>query len=108
MKGQKVLRTTITFLKFLNGTRLNRKAWRKKLARVIVLNNFMESQKQKILNLLLDLQWHCTSEFYAMFIADPRRRLCTLREEYVLENRKCHQHNFHKGYSKEWRLIEKI
>ena len=69
----------------------------------------MQSQKQTILNLLLDDAWHCTSEFYALYIADPRRRLCDIKKDgYVLENRKCQQHDFHKGYSKEWRLIRYI
>ena len=56
----------------------------------------MQSQKQIILNMLLDSEWVCTSH----------RRLCDIKKDgYVLENRKCQQHDFHKGYSKEWRLI---
>jgi queuine/archaeosine tRNA-ribosyltransferase len=64
------------------------------------------SQQTKILNLLDDNQWHCTSQFYSMFIADPRKRLHELREQgKQLEWRWCKTHNFHSGQQKEWRLI---
>lgn len=62
------------------------------------------SQKNKILLLLQDNSWHCTNEFYASFIADPRSRISELkRNGYILEWRWCQQHNHAK--SKEWRLI---
>jgi hypothetical protein len=68
-----------------------------------------DSQKNKIIKLLLDGQWHCTSEFYALFMADPRRRICDLKEDgYIFEEpRRCQQHDYHRGGSKEWRLKEK-
>ena len=62
----------------------------------------MESQKTKILNILEDKGWHCTNEFYASYMADPRKRLHELRQKFTLEWRWCEQHD-HKG-SKEWRL----
>jgi hypothetical protein len=63
------------------------------------------SQQTKILNLLDDGKWHCTSEFYAMYIADPRKRLHELREQkQPLEWRWCKTHDYHAGQQKEWRL----
>jgi hypothetical protein len=63
------------------------------------------TQKIKILNLLEDGAWHCSSEFYAMYIADPRKRLHELREQgKPLEWRWCESHSFHDGQQKEWRL----
>ena len=48
------------------------------------------SQQTKILNLLSDNQFHCSSEFYAMYIADPRTRICELKKKgYNLESRAC-------------------
>ena len=64
------------------------------------------SQKSTILNILTDYEFHCSSEFYANYIADPRTRLCELKKAgYVLENRKCEKHDYHKGFSKQWKLL---
>ena len=64
------------------------------------------SQKQKILNLLIDREWVCTSDMYALYIADVRRRLVDLKKDgYILASRKCEQHDYHAGGSKEWHLI---
>lgn len=66
------------------------------------------TQKDKILNLLQQNEWTCTSQMYALYIADVRRRLCDLAQDgYELESRKCRQHDYHAGGSKEWRLIQK-
>lgn len=71
-----------------------------------IVDNMKTSQQQKILNLLSDNQFHCTSEMYAMYCADPRTRLCELKKKgYELECRKCKTHDYHDGGSKEWRLI---
>ena len=65
------------------------------------------SQQQLILDLLKDGQWICSSQFYASFIADPRTRICELKKKgYLLENRKCEQHDYHRGFSKEWKLLD--
>jgi len=65
------------------------------------------SQKNKILDLLNDSGWHCTSEFYAMYMSDPRRRLCDLRDSgYALESKRCQLHDYHNGGSKMWRLLK--
>lgn len=64
------------------------------------------TQHEKILDILSDGKWHCTSEFYAAYIADPRIRLHELKEKgYLCEWRWCQSHDYHKGHSKEWRLI---
>ncbi len=64
-----------------------------------------QTQTNKILELLETGRWVCTSEMYAMFMSDPRRRLCDLKDKgYKLESRICQQHNYHNGNSKEWRL----
>ena len=64
------------------------------------------SQQVRILNLLDDNQFHCTSELYAMYIADPRKRLHELREQgKQLEWRWCKTHDYHTGQQKEWRLL---
>ena len=61
------------------------------------------SQKEKILQLLEEKEWVCTNEFYASYIADPRKRICELKDKgFVLEWRWCKTHNH--GKSKEWRL----
>lgn len=68
-----------------------------------------QSQAKRILSILQDGEWHCTSEFYALFIADPRRRVVDLKEKgYELENQKCSLHTFHDGGSKMWRLLTKV
>ena len=65
----------------------------------------MESQKTKILELLEQSEWVCTSAMYACFMSDPRRRICDLKEKgYLLESRKCQSHDYHRGGSKEWHL----
>ncbi len=67
----------------------------------------METQKQKILNILSDLNYHCVNEFIDTYCVDYRRRLIDIkRSGYELENRRCERHN-HTGGSKEWRLIQK-
>lgn len=67
------------------------------------------SQHQKILTLLDKGDWVCTSSMYALFIADPRKRLCELKEKgYQLESRRCQQHNYHDAGSKEWRLTDSL
>ena len=64
------------------------------------------SQQQIILDILKDGEFHCSSEFYAQYMADPRKRLHELKTKgYELENRKCQQHDYHTGGSKEWKLI---
>jgi hypothetical protein len=61
------------------------------------------SQHIKILKILEDQDWHCTNEFYAAYIADPRTRICELKKEgYDLSWRWCQRHD-HKR-SKEWKL----
>ena len=65
------------------------------------------SQQEKILDILEDYNWHCVNEFIDTYCVDYRRRLCDLKKKgYLLENRKCEQHNYHRGFSKEWRLLE--
>ncbi len=65
-----------------------------------------DTQKQKILEMLRNNEWVCTSLMYASFIADPRKRLSDLKKKYTLEWRWCENptHN-HRGNMKEWRLI---
>src|SRR3990167_4745808 len=66
----------------------------------------MNSQTQKILELLNGGEWVCTSQMYALYMADPRRRLCDLRDKgYILEKRRCELHDYHRGGSKMWRLV---
>src|SRR3990167_3354767 len=66
----------------------------------------MTSQKQIIINLLEEKEWTCTSEMYAKYMADPRKRLHEIKQMgYVLEAKKCELHNFHLGGSKMWRLV---
>ena len=65
------------------------------------------SQINKILELLNTGEWICTSRMYALYIADPRSRLCQIKKRgYELENRLCQKHN-HKGNSKQWRIKPK-
>lgn len=65
------------------------------------------TQFDKILALFDDQEWVCTSQMYALFIADPRRRICDLKDKgYVFaEPRICQSHDYHDGGSKEWKLI---
>ena len=66
-----------------------------------------KSQVQRILDTLNDGAWHCTSEFYADFMADPRRRMKDIQEKgFDLESRICKSHTYHDGQSKEWRLVK--
>ena len=66
------------------------------------------TQLRKILSLLSDNQFHCTSEMYALYIADVRRRLCDLQDKgYKLEGKKCELHNYHEGGSKMWKMPRK-
>ena len=62
------------------------------------------TQKNKIINLLDDGGWHCTSEFYAMFIADPRTIMAKLKKEGLVLSRWCKKHP-HAGSQKEWQLV---
>jgi len=67
------------------------------------------SQNAKVLALLKSKDWVCTSEIYGMFIADPRRRLCDLKDAgHDLEGKRCTLHNYHKGPTKMWHLKIKI
>ncbi len=60
------------------------------------------NQFEKILNLLSDNEFHCTSEMAALYMIDYRRRLVDLKEKgYQFENRRCTKHNHP---MKEWRL----
>lgn len=70
----------------------------------------MNSQHQKILDILSDGDWHCTSEMRSEYMADPPKRLQELRDEkgYLFYTpRYCTRHNYHKGGVKEWRLLTK-
>jgi hypothetical protein len=63
------------------------------------------SQHEKILNLLKNGDWVCSSKFYAEYIADPRTRLVELKKKgYNLVSRWCLTHK-HDGQMKEWKLI---
>lgn len=63
-------------------------------------------QKAKILDLLKENRWVCVSEIAQQYIVDYRRRLVDIqRMGYELESRRCTQHSFHAGGSKEWKLI---
>lgn len=62
-----------------------------------------ETQLNKILNLLSDFKWHCTSEMAALYIVDYRRRLVDLqRKGYRFNRQQCKRHNHP---MKEWQLI---
>ncbi len=64
-----------------------------------------KSQVQRIEDALADGKWHCTSQFYADFMADPRARMIDLKKRgYDLEKRPCKSHNYHDGPTKEWRI----
>lgn len=66
------------------------------------------TNKQKILNLLEKNEWVCTSQMYALYIADPRTLLSPMHEQGIVENRWCQNPNHHhKGNQKEWRLIDR-
>ena len=63
--------------------------------------------KEKMLDLLKQGGWVCVEDFTKLYIVDYRRRLKDLEEMgNVLESRRCTQHTYHKGGSKEWRLVE--
>lgn len=62
-------------------------------------------QRLKILDLLKSQEWTCVEEMTKLYIVDYRRRLVDIkRMGYELESRKCTQHSYHGGGSKEWRL----
>ena len=64
------------------------------------------TNKQKILNLLEKNEWVCTSQMYALYVADPRTLLSPLHKQGIVKNRWCQNPNHHhKGNQKEWRLI---
>ncbi len=66
------------------------------------------SQHTKILNLLKNGEWICSSRFYAEYIADPRSRIAELKKKgYQLEWRWCKSHDYHTGQQKEWKLISR-
>lgn len=66
-----------------------------------------KSQVQRIIDALEDGAWHCTSQFYADFMADPRRRMMDIKNRgYTLESRVCRSHAYHNGQSKEWRMTK--
>lgn len=74
----------------------------------------MNNQHETILGILSDGKWHCSNEFYAQYIADPRTRLCELQKKkdehghtsYHFDRRKCQNLTHkHKGGSKEWMLL---
>ena len=54
-----------------------------------------------------DNEWHCTSQYYSDYMADPRTRMNDIKKlGYVLDKRICRQHPYHKGkHSKEWRIV---
>lgn len=61
------------------------------------------SQQNKILNLLDDGAWHCTSEMAALYMVDYRRRLVDLKEKgWQLESRRCTKHPHP---MKEWHIL---
>lgn len=67
------------------------------------------NQSNKILALLKSQPWVCVETMTKLYIVDYRRRLVDLKERgYELESRKCTQHSYHKGQSKEWHLKVKI
>lgn len=67
------------------------------------------SQNAKILKALKEGGYHCTSEFYADYMADPRRRMKDIQEAgYELLSRPCQKHQFHTGPSREWSLKDSL
>ncbi len=65
-----------------------------------------KTQINIILDLLHSKDWVCTSDMYREFMSDPRRRLIDIKEMgYTLESRRCTQHGFHRGGSREWRIV---
>ncbi len=64
-----------------------------------------KSQANNIYQLLKERDWVCVEDFTKLFIVDYRRRLVDLQRKGIeLESRRCEQHSYHKGGSKEWRL----
>ena len=61
------------------------------------------SQHRKILNLLADGEWHCTSQMRELFMADPPKRLQELGEQVECGGR-CTLHSYHQGGVKMWRI----
>ncbi len=58
---------------------------------------------QKILELLEKGGWVCSTNFYALYIADPRTLLAQMKKQGKVESRWCKTHD-HK--MKEWRLLD--
>ena len=61
------------------------------------------TNKQKILELLEKQDWVCSTNFYSMWIADPRTLLAQMKKRGEVESRWCKTHN-HK--MKEWKLLK--
>ena len=67
-------------------------------------NETKMTQHKKILEILSDGRWHCTNEFYASYIADPRTRIAELKKkDFILLWQWCKSHPHNK--SKEWQLL---
>ena len=67
----------------------------------------MNTQLNKILNVLEDFRWHCVNEFIDTYCVDYRRRLKDIKDKgYILESAKCTIHEFHRGGSKMWKLLD--
>lgn len=65
----------------------------------------MKSQSLKILSLLNSKEWVCVEDMTKLYIVDYRRRLVDIQNMgYALESRRCTQHSYHKGGSKEWKI----
>lgn len=63
-------------------------------------------QREKMLAVLREKEWVCVEEFSKLYIVDYRRRLVDLQDKgYLLESRRCTQHDYHGGGSKEWKLV---
>ncbi len=65
------------------------------------------TQHKKILQLLSNNEWVCSSAFYASYIADPRTRICELKKKgFELVDRWCENPlHRHEGMMKEWKLV---
>ena len=68
----------------------------------------MNTQKQKIAEILSDQAWHCVNEFIDTYCVDYRRRLVDIKRDGLeMESKTCELHNFHRGGSKMWRIVPK-
>lgn len=66
-----------------------------------------QTQSKKLLEILNDGAWHCTNEFYSVYMSDPRTIICQLKKRgYKFQWRWCidPKHN-HQGHSKQWMLL---